>query len=172
MRTQNEWIEALPEGHLGTLRTLDTMRGLARKDYPGPVAQAVARYLASCGDVVRAAFMFARDCIRYQPDPPGIEKVQDFYHSTISQTGDCDDKAVWLATALLAAGVPVRFVVQSYDGNFWPNGWDHVYLEFYDFDEWQWVALDPTADGHTGIIADIGWRQALPRDGFEWRFEI
>ena len=172
MHTADQWIESLPDGHLGTLHTLETMRRLARKDYGRAPAQVVARYLADCGDVVGAAFRVARDCIRFVPDPPGIELVQDFYHSTISQAGDCDDKAVWLATALLAAGVAVRFVVQSYDGEFWANGWDHVYLEYYDFDRWRWVALDPTADGHTGIVADIGWRQTLPPAGVEWRFEV
>lgn len=172
MQTNQEWIEAMPPGHLGTLRTLETMSWLARKDYGSPSARAVASYLAACGDLVEGAFRFARDCILYTPDPPSIERVQDFLHSTISQRGDCDDKAVWLATALLAGGVPVRFVVQSYDGDFWRNGWDHVYLECYDFDGWQWVALDPTADGHTGIVAPIGWRQSLPSEGFEWRFPI
>ena len=172
MESQHEWIEPLPSGHLGTLHTLETMRKLARKDYSRPRARAVVEYLRTCGDVVEGAFRFARDCIRYFEDPPGIERVQDFENSSINQAGDCDDKAVWLATALLAANIPVRFVVQSYDGNFWENGWDHVYLEYYSFDQWDWVGLDPTADGHTGIIADIGWRQPLPQPGIEWRFEI
>lgn len=169
---QQDWIRPLPEGHLGTLYTLEIMRGLARRDYAGPAVQAVAAYLASCGDLAHAAFVFARDCIRYEQDPVAVEKVQDFYRSTASQRGDCDDKAVWLATVLLAAGVPVRFRVQSYDGDFWTNGWDHVYLEYWDRARWSWVALDPTADGHTGIVASPGWRQTLPPSGIDWWYEI
>jgi transglutaminase-like putative cysteine protease len=169
------WIEALPEGHQGTLRTLDTMRFLARKDFSRPGIRNIISLLtagASGRDRVQALFVFARDRIRYVEDPEGIELVRDFDHCIEEGKGDCDDKVTWLATALLAAGVPCRFVIQSYTSNFWADGWDHVYLEFYDWDQWKWIALDPTADGHTGVIAEIGWRQALPPTGCEMRFEV
>lgn len=165
------WQESLADGHAGTLRTLEVMRWLVRtysKLYPvrAKTRQLIQRQLAS--PPVAALFLFARDGIRYVPDPPDLEKVSSFLHTTASGEGDCDDKVVWLATALLALGIPVRFVVQSYDG----GTWDHVYLEFYDWSAWRWTALDPTADGHTGVVADIGWRQPLPRGGREMVYEV
>jgi len=162
-------------GHQGTLRTLETMRYLARKDFSRPPVRTLVTILsagASARDCVQALFLFARDAIRYVEDPEGLELVRDLEHSTEEGAGDCDDKVTWLATALLSAGVSCRFVIQSYTGGFWADGWDHVYLEFYDWDQWKWVALDPTADGHTGVIAEIGWRQTLPSSGCEMRYEV
>lgn len=170
-RNQPEWREWLADGHAGTLRTLEVMRWLVRKDSHSPtVRQATALLIEQQPQIspVAALFLFARDQIRYVNDPPGWEKVSDFDHTMQSREGDCDDKVVWLATALLSLDIPVRFVVQSYDG----GDWDHVYLEFYDWSTLQWVPLDPTADGHTGIIADIGWRQPLPRKGREMTYEV
>jgi len=155
------WCEPLADGHAGTLRTLAVMRDLVRIGSQLPSILPTVRAIhtqATPRQPVESLFLFARDGIRYVPDPANLEKVSDFDHTTASREGDCDDKVVWLATALLCLGVPVRFVVQSYDG----NSWDHVYLEFYDWQAWRWTALDPTADGHTGIVAEIGWRQPLP----------
>lgn len=169
------WIEALPEGHQGTIRTLETMRALARKDYQSIYVRSVVAGIlhGSPGDPVKALFEFARDQIRYLPDPPGLERVQDFQRSTESRAGDCDDKATWLATALLSIDIPVRFVCQSYGGDTWANGWDHVYLQFYDFQKWRWVALDPTADGHQGVpVAGVGWLQLLGPGGHEMNYEV
>lgn len=165
------WIEPLADGHAGTLRTLEVMRWLVRKDSRNPfVRTKTTNFIEqqSSHSPVAALFLFARDKIRYVPDPPNLEKVSDFEHTTASREGDCDDKVVWLGTALLSIGVPVRFVVQSYDG----GSWDHVYLEFYDWQAWGWTALDPTADGHTGLVADVGWRQPLPQRGREMVYEV
>lgn len=165
------WVEPLADGQAGTIRTLEVMRWLVRtysKLFP---VRANIQTLTERQPTIRpvvALFLFARDEIRYVPDPPELEKVSSFLHTTASREGDCDDKVVWLATALFALGIPVRFVVQSYHG----ETWDHVYLEFYDWTAWRWVALDPTADGHTGVVADIGWRQPLPQGGREMAYEV
>lgn len=165
------WIEPLADGHAGTLRTLEAMRWLVRKDFSRRETRQIIQQLFGAipsPQLVESLFLFSRDAIRYLPDPENLEKVSDFDHTTASRQGDCDDKVVWLATALLAVGVPVRFVVQSYGG----GSWDHVYLEFYDWQAWRWVALDPTADGHTGVVAEVGWRQSLPPNGREMIYEV
>lgn len=165
------WIEPLPDGHLGTLRTLQTMAWLCRKDFCSPFVRVTTLGLLqrqSSSSAVAVLFQAARDGIRYEPDPPNLEKVSDFQHTTQSGAGDCDDKVVWLATALLSCDVPVRFVVQSYGG----GTWDHVYLEFWDQANWRWTAADPTADGHSGFVAGLGWRQSLPAGGAEMVFEV
>lgn len=168
----SSWIEILPDGHQGTWRTLEAMRYLVQKDSDSHFLWVFLNSNLFAGlrgrGIVEALFSFARDRIRYVEDPPGLEKVSDFQRTTEAGYGDCDDKAVWLATVLYALNIPVRFIVQSYDG----REWAHVYLEFYDWATWHWVALDPTADGHTGIVADIGWRQPLGSQGHEMRFFI
>ena len=125
------WIEPLASGHAGTLRTLQVMVWLVRKDYRSPSVVNTVRFVLAAAprqSIVESLFLFARDQIHYEPDPPNCERVSDFDHTTESRQGDCDDKVVWLATALLCCGLSVRLVVQSYAG----NSWDHVYLEFYD----------------------------------------
>lgn len=165
------WTEPLADGHAGTLRTLEAMRWLVRRYADFFPVHATTHSLVKRqpdSPPVVALFLFARDGIRYEPDPPNCERVASFIHTTQTRAGDCDDKVVWLATALLALGIPVQFVVQSYGG----ETWDHVYLEFYDWQALRWTALDPTADGHTGIVADIGWRQPLPPTGREMIYEV
>ncbi len=166
------WVELLPDGHQGTWRTLEAMRYLVRKDYRSSyVRQKTRRLLLSMpqqgGNPVEALFLFARDRIRFREDPPGVERVADFRRTTEAGYGDCDDKVVWLATALLSLGISARFVVQSYG-----EQWDHVYLEYFDWSRFSWVALDPSADGHTGIWGPPGWRQSLGPAGYEMRFAI
>lgn len=162
---------SLPDGHWGTLATIQAMTGLVEKDAQDEYTRrAVEEIIKSRnGDPVTALFLFARDNITYQDDfPAGVERIQDFRQLMASRAGDCDDKATWLATALTTIGKAVRFRIQSYASDFWANGWDHVYVEFYDWARWQWVALDPTADGHDKTpIAAPGWRQPLPLAGLD-----
>lgn len=167
------WIERLADGHTGTLRTLAVMAWLVRKDFASPSVRSSINNLISkrqpCQSPVAALFLFARDEIRYVNDPDDLELIRDFKHTTESRKGDCDDKVIWLATALMSIGCSVRFVIQSYAG----RTWDHVYLEFYDWSKWKWIALDPTADGHGGsVVANIGWRQPLPTAGREMIYPV
>lgn len=174
---RESWIEPLPPGHAGTMHTLSVMRALAQRDSrQREVCETVNAILQQPGfntlSPVAALFLFARDAIRYKPDPPDLEQITDFIRLTQSRAEDCDGKVQWLATALLCLGYSVRFVIQSYDGQYQTNGWDHIYLEFYDFDQWGWVAADPTADGHNGFVAELGWRQPTPAGGAEMTFEV
>lgn len=165
------WQEKLADGHAGTLRTLEVMKLLVRKDCNRDDTCRTIQEICRAGPLqrpVEALFLFARDSIRYVPDPPNLEKVSQFNVTTQTRQGDCDDKVVWLATALCALGYSVRFAVQSYGG----GTWDHVYLEFWDWSTWSWVSADPTADGHTGLIAPLGWRQPLPPRGREMTFGV
>lgn len=165
------WQEKLADGHAGTLRTLEVMRWLVKKDCNREDTRGTIKEIcrAAQGErPVESLFLFARDQIRYVPDPPNLEKVSQFNQTQQTRQGDCDDKVVWLATALCCLGYSVRFVVQSYDG----GTWDHVFLEFWSWSPWGWISADPTADGHTGLIAPLGWRQPLPPQGREMTYGV
>lgn len=161
---QSSWIEKLDAGHQGTMRTLDVMRWLCRRDYQSDFTTAFLAGLKTPEDL----FLFARDQIAFQNDPPDVERVADFRRTTELGFGDCDDKSVWLATALLSKGYQPRFRIQSYQG----QTWDHVYLDYWDWAKMRWVSLDPSADGHTGFHAQLGWRQALPSYGSEMIYRV
>lgn len=191
---RDSWIQKLSDGHAGTLQTLAIMRWLCRRDYRSSfVGWKISSILSSYRskglspyqldiegnltgdqspvDPVDPLFFFARDSIRFEEDvgPNGeenFERLADFQRTTELGYGDCDDKCIWLATALLNCNIPVRFRVQSYTG----RTWDHVYCECWK--AWRWVPLDPTADGHTGIMAEPGWRQPLPATGMEMIYPI
>lgn len=166
-------VEPLPEGIAGTVRTLEVMAELVRKDrdsaFVGNLLRLIKGHVSRRGQIefVSACFFIARDSIRYMDDPEPFEKLADIQRIFEAGVGDCDEKVIALCTLLYAAGVPCRFVVQSYDG----REFHHVYCEASVNGEW--IALDPTADGHRGtIVANPGWRQPLPIAGYEAWFPI
>lgn len=79
--------------------------------------------------------------IPFRPDPPDAETLmRPFYtmHS-MGTGGDCDDKAIALASYCKLKGIPYRFVaVRRADEKLL----HHVYLECYI--ENRWVHADPT----------------------------
>lgn len=155
------WIEPLPDGEAGTIQTLERMGQLVKRDARTPLARGWAADLhtgRTTREFINECFIVARDFIRFQDDPAPLEMLQDFERLAVSRAGDCDDKVLFLSTLLEAGGVKARFVIQSYGG----ADWNHVFCEARD-DNGSWVALDPAADGHKGMVAQIGWRQPLPR---------
>jgi len=155
------------------------MRWLCRRDYNSDFVRTFAQHLLQASrpekpkDPVETFFLFARDQIKFREDegPNGesdVERIADFKTTTELRWGDCDDKVIWLGTSLLNRGIGCRFRVQSYGR----QTWDHVYLDYWDWGHFRWIALDPTADGHTGIVAEIGWRQPLGPMGLEMIYPI
>jgi transglutaminase-like putative cysteine protease len=128
---------------------LDLVRGLPARDHRGELER---------------LFEFVRDRIEYRLDPLDTERVQDPVATLELGSGDCDDKVVLLAALAGSLGHLSRFVAQSSDG----HTFDHVYLET---DAGRgWVALDPTADGHGGVVrAAPGWRNPTRS---EWIYQI
>jgi hypothetical protein len=162
--SNSSWIETLSPGHQGTLRTLEVMRWLCRRDYRSDFVRDFLAGLSAPEEL----YLWARDEIRFKEDPPDIERVADFQRTSDLRYGDCDDKAVWLSTALLAKGYQPRFCIQSYTG----RSWDHVYCDYWDWSAMRWVSLDPSADGHTGFLGVAGWRQPLPVSGSEMIYPV
>lgn len=169
--------ERLPDGIPGTIRTLAAMaaavRGDVRPDHCGYRSEVVRRAaIRICMGIrghdsqgeLAALFDFVRDQIRYRADPWDTERVQDPCQTLLLASGDCDDKCVLLSALVASLGYLPRFVVQSQDGQFF----DHVYVEVER--SGQWIALDPTADGQSGLaLASPGWRNPT---GCEWIYQI
>jgi hypothetical protein len=171
-----EHFEPLPDGHAGTIRTLELMRFLCRRDFNSPfVSLFVGNLLQGSPGrgVAETLFLFARDGIGFREDAgpnreENIERLADFQRTSELGYGDCDDKVIWLCTGLLNQGISCRFRIQSYTS----ETWDHVYCDYWDWGRWHWRGLDPTADGHSGIVAQAGWRQPLPASGMEMIFPV
>lgn len=169
--------ERLPDGIPGTIRTLAAMaaavRGDVGPDHCGYRSEVVRRAAIRICMGIRghdsqgelgALFDFVRDQIRYRADPWDTERVQDPCQTLLLASGDCDDKCVLLSALVASLGYLPRFVVQSQDGQFF----DHVYVEVER--SGQWIALDPTADGQSGLeLASVGWRNPT---GCEWIYQI
>lgn len=172
-----QWVESLPQGAAGTFQTLRRMADLVNEEAFRPLAQSVAASIASRLPVdsplayASACFILARDFIKYENDPPPNERITGFPALLDLRAGDCDDKVIFLCTLLKARGIACNFVAQSYDkSTVESEGFDHVYAEA--LVNGGWLGLDPTADGHKGIVADPGWRQKLSSRGFEYRHSV
>jgi len=102
---------------------LGLTRALPQKDFAGEV---------------RVLFSYVQDHIRYVRDINGVETVQSPVKTLEYGAGDCDDKALLLATMLESLGHETRF----YAVGFRPKSISHVLLQCKIFDEW--VALETT----------------------------
>lgn len=121
----------IPEGVDGIRATLRLMRQLTRagkislpvllkareitgelrqKDFPGEI---------------RALHRFVRDSIRYVRDVRDVETLQTPDRTLEFESGDCDDKAVLLASLLESIGHKTRFVAVAFS----PDDYRHVLLE-------------------------------------------
>jgi len=81
---------------------------------------------------VRALHAWVRDSIRYANDINEVETLKTPDLILSSAQGDCDDKAILLATLLESAGHPARFVAVGFQ----PDDFSHVYVESRVGDRW------------------------------------
>lgn len=137
-------LSAIPSGKAGTLKTLEIMRrvvlsgkkslpvrhtalfivdGLYQKDYLGEI---------------KAIHKFVRDCIRYTRDIRGVETVQIPELTLRIKKGDCDDKAILIASLLESIGHKTRFEAIG----FIPGRFSHVYVS--TLLNGKWIPLETT----------------------------
>jgi transglutaminase-like putative cysteine protease len=107
------------------------VNGLSSKNYAGEIAK---------------IFTFVRDKIRYTRDINGVETLHIPEQVLEQGYGDCDDKAVLLASLLEAIGHRTRFIAVGFE----PNNYSHVLTQTV-FRDGRWLSLDPTED------KPIGW---------------
>jgi transglutaminase-like putative cysteine protease len=82
-----------------------------------------------------------------------VELVQDAIRTIQTQSGDCDDKVVLLASLLASAGFVPRFICGGKTQDVLDHVWLEVYLDWLDV----WLPLDPTNEQ-----AAPGWSQWFP----------
>jgi transglutaminase-like putative cysteine protease len=146
----------IPPGREGVIETLRIMRRLVREWKKHPAVRnrtlEVLNFAPSkewLGEIERI-FFFVRDHIRYTLDVNGIEVLQTPERTLLLGHGDCDDKAVLLASMLESVGHPTRFHAIGEQ----PGELTHVFVETRVGDDW--FALDPTE-----AEADIGWSPVM-----------
>lgn len=127
------------------------MTQLTRSGKTSPTVYALARELTnrlrqkSYRDEVRVLHAFVRDKIRYVRDVRGIESLQTPDKTLEFHSGDCDDKAVLVASLLESIGHKTRFVAVG----FAPGRFQHVYAETKVGQNW--VPLETTEP------VGVGW---------------
>lgn len=74
---------------------------------------------------IETLFAYARDRVRYLADIVDVETLSDPETTIRIGAGDCDDKALLLATLLEVAGQPAGFIATGYSA---PQVFEHVYV--------------------------------------------
>lgn len=144
-------LQAIPDGPEGTAATLTIMRTItrgAKKRLPVvEFARSLVRHLPpkDWAAEVEALHRFVRDEVRYVRDVRGVETVAIPEYTITTGQGDCDDKAVLLASLLEAIGHPTRFTAIG----FRPGAFNHVFAETKIGP--RWVALETTEP------VEMGW---------------
>lgn len=141
----------IPEGREGTIATLRLMRDLVRRGKTSLNIRSLAVSLTAgvpskdwLGEI-RVLHRFVRDSIRYVRDIRDVETLHDPETVLKIGSGDCDDKAVLLASLLESIGHPTRFVAIG----FVPEEYSHVYVE--TLIGKKWVPLETTEP------VEVGW---------------
>ena len=152
---QSSYVMQIPEGVAGVRATLKWMGHLVKR---GKVNDLIRNYTnALISNIpqkdyrreIATVFDFVQNKIRYVRDPRKVETIHDADVILTQGWGDCDDKAILLATMLETIGKPTRFVPVG----FRPGQISHVYTEVV----WgpratDWIALEPTEP------YPLGWR--------------
>jgi transglutaminase-like putative cysteine protease len=93
---------------------------------------------------VKALWQFARDAIRYVRDVRGIDTLQTPTVTLKLRQGDCDDKALLLASMLETIGYPTKFTVSATV----PHGsYNHVFVETFVPRLGKWIPLESSVPG-------------------------
>lgn len=144
-------LDTLPEtdGGLDAVRkTLRLMVAITRKYRTDAACVNVARQILVARGIrdvrhekplsIRHLHCWVRDTIIYCPDPQDVELLQTPPQTLTIGTGDCDDKAMLVATLLATCGFATRFKAVGGVGSEWSGneadegedpGYSHVFAE-------------------------------------------
>lgn len=120
----------IPDGRDGTFETLKLMAAIVRYWKRDPDMRALAISITRAlpdkdhkGEA-ELLFKFVRDRIRYVQDISDVETLHTPDVILAQGAGDCDDKAILLATLLESIGHKTAFTAQGWDND--PNSFSHV----------------------------------------------
>lgn len=147
-----------PDGSDGVKNTLRHMRAFVRAGRVDPSIRSTALNLLALvperdtqGEI-RVLFEFVRDRIRYVSDVLDVETLADAKRTLETAAGDCDDKAILLASLLESVGIGTQFVATGYET---PGFFEHVYVRALT-PNGQWLPLD-ASEPHA-----MGWEPPAP----------
>lgn len=101
---------------------------------------------------VRAVWSYVRDQVRYVRDVAAVDTLQTPRATLSILQGDCDDKAVLLASLLETIGYPTRFVVSATVPR---QSYNHIYVEAFVPKLGRWIPLESS-------ISNFPFGRALP----------
>lgn len=108
-------LTTIPSGDAGVAATLRLMVDTVLKYRANPTIRLTAQNLVrNCPERDRACHLrtlqgYVRDTITYLPDVRDVETLQSPDLTLRQGSGDCDDKAILLASLLESIGFPTRF---------------------------------------------------------------
>lgn len=145
--TRTVWV---PEGEKGTRAALATMASYARQYRTDwrirRLAMELIRYIPEKDYLAEATKLhtFVRDYIRYTRDIRDVETIATPLETLRYGQGDCDDKAVLLATLLESIGIQARYCAVGK----MPGAWSHVLTQA--FVNGKWLSLETTENVSPG----------------------
>lgn len=149
----------IPNGIDGVRATLKVMSALVRGGKKSPAVRAKALALTQhlrqkdrTGEI-RALYEYVRDRIRYVRDIHNVETVHTPEQVMRQESGDCDDKAVLLASLLESIGHPSAFWAIGTKSR---NQYSHV-LVLTRVGPKSWLPLETTEP------VAFGWRPPVVR---------
>lgn len=152
MRDTLRRMVAIVRKYKSDLTTLDAASGVLR-------AAGVGDIRSQKPAAIRALQHFVRDRIGYVFDPRGLEMIQTPPRTLSRGMGDCDDKAILVATFMEQVGLPTRFMAVGGAGGGWgpplapgelPE-YSHVLAQVKCGNTWMW--LETIIPG-----AEPGWK--------------
>lgn len=102
-----------------------------------------------------AVLQWVRTHIRYTRDPTTIEQVKTARVVLETESADCDDHSILIATLLGSLGARVRFVAGAFARTDAGRPvWSHVWAEAFDPASKAWVILDPVPGRRVAQMKD------------------
>jgi len=137
--TPTAHLNELPSGIDGVRATLKRMVQIVRRYKSDQTTIGAARGILKsaaterdAGSMIAALQGWVRDKIMYVADPTDLEMLQTPPRTLTVMTGDCDDKAILLATFLESVGLKTRFEAIGVNG----GPYSHVLLSVRYGNKW------------------------------------
>ena len=149
-------LKALPDGDLGTKRTLEYMREFKEQAKLMPEIRSLAHRIVNnvpakdwYGEL-EAIQNWVKTNVRYTFDIAGVETLQRPDVTISLGHGDCDDQSTLVASLAETIGLPSRFVAVG------GNEFEHVFAEVFLPGD-GWVSVETTEN------VPIGWAPEFKR---------